>query len=137
MANRASKSLRSGDRKAFHGTGVCFDLFDAAMVGTSHFDLEVGTAIYFTDCLDTARFYADSAAKLKGGQPQLLEVTLTLLNPKTVDFDGNGIETLAEDIEQAKSEGYDSLICLDFDDGGTSTHYVIFDPMLARIDRRF
>ena len=43
-----------------------------------------------------------------------------------MDFQGAGIEYLAEDIERAKAEGHDGFVALDYDDGGCANHYMAF-----------
>lgn len=115
----------------YHGTAGRFAAFDSALVGTQHNNLEVGTAFYFTDDLANAQWYAKSAARRVCGpsaEGQVLRVHLRMRHPLVVDFEGQGIETLAEDIQRAKAGGHDGLIALDFDDGGLANHYIVFAP---------
>lgn len=122
----------------YHGTGEFFDVFNQDKVGALHADVlrESGShdhvdpiAFYFTNDPDTAIWYArDSARQL--GKPEedgvVLSVTLLMTNPRMVNFSGTGREYLAEEIEAAKNDGCDGLICWNFDDGGVSDHFIVF-----------
>lgn len=112
----------------YHGTSSDIDQFSASCVGSRHVDLEVGECYYFTDDHRTAIWYAKSASKQSKDGGHVMPVYLSLKNPLIVDFQETGIETLAEDIEEAKSNGHDGLISLNYDDGGVSNHYIAFSP---------
>jgi len=115
----------------YHGTAARFAAFDSALVGSQHNNLEVGPAFYFTDDLANAQWYAQSAAQRVCGpsaKGEVLRVHLRLRCPLVMDFEEQGIETLAEDIQRAKAGGHDGLIALDFDDGGLANHYIVFAP---------
>lgn len=117
----------------FHGTADDFSEFGADHIGKRHVDLEVGDAYFFTNDVKTANWYATSAAKAAGGAgANVIPVYLALRNPMIVDFQGTGIETLAEDIEDAKTRGHDGLIALNYDDGKISDHYIAFHPWQIR-----
>jgi hypothetical protein len=129
----------------YHGTSDAFDVFDSAKVGSRHVDiireaeLEEAvepTAFYFTNDPDTAIWYAKSSATQAGkpeGDGVVMTVRLSMEKALSVDFQGEGREYLAEEIEKAKREGCDGLICIDYDDGGVSDHYIVFDPSNIKI----
>ena len=115
----------------YHGASVPIDAFDPARLGSKHVDLEAGDAFYFTNCIDTAMWYASDSAKQDGKKPgegHVHAVYLHIRNPKRVDFQGTGVEYLGEEIESAKQAGYDGLVCQDYDDGTVSDHYIVFKP---------
>lgn len=123
----------------YHGTATAFTDFDKDKVGSVHADIirETGsyddvdpTAFYFTNDPETAIWYAKDSAKKAGMNEQdgvILGVNLHMENPHIVRFGGTGREYLAEEIAVAKSKGCDSVVCRDFDDGGVSDHYIVFD----------
>lgn len=113
----------------FHGTASDFLGFEGSHVGSRHVDLEVGEVFYFSTDRETASWYAQSANEQAKGGGNVRPVYLSLQNPLIVDFQGTGIETLAEDIEQAKLDGHDGLIAHRYDDGTESTHCIAFSPM--------
>ena len=112
----------------FHGTAGDFSEFCSRAVGRCHVDLEVGPAFFFTDHPGTANWYAESAGGQLGGTANVRPVFLSLQNPLDVDFQGTGIETLAEDLEAAKAGGHDGLIARNYDDGSVATHFIVFRP---------
>lgn len=112
----------------YHGTAADIKAFDAQMVGSKHVDLEVGEAYFFTTCTKTASWYAADSGKQKNGGANVMPVYLNLQNPLIVDFQEEGIEYLAEDIERAKANGYDGLIAINYNDGTVSDHYIAFSP---------
>lgn len=129
----------------YHGSAESFEAFRSELVGTRHADIIRDecedeslepTAFYFTNDLETAIWYAKSSAE-KLGKPAVdgvvISVSLSITNPKEVDFQGTGRETLGEELAAAKRNGNDGLICLDYDDGGVSDHYVVFDPSKINI----
>ena len=139
MPSFSSHSANALSMVLYHGTAVKFECFDSSRVGSMHVDvirdlgsgeLEDPTAFYFTNDPNTAIWYAkDSARRL--GKPEdegfVMSVSLAMSNPKLVDFQEQGIEFLAEEIEVARKGGFDGLICKDYDDGGVSDHYVVFE----------
>lgn len=118
----------------YHGSGEKFDRFSADFVGSKHVDMEVGEIYYFSNDIKTAIWYAKDSAKqmdIKNGG-YVYPVYLNLKNPLIVDFAGAGVEYLIDDIEKAKENGHDGLICRDYDDGGISDHYLVFDSKLIK-----
>lgn len=123
----------------YHGTAESFEAFSKHHVGTRHADIIREdcedetldpTAFYFTNDPETAIWYArDSARKL--GKPEedgvVMTVVLAIENPRNVNFHREGREYLGEEIEIAKNNSCDGLICRNYDDGGVSNHYVVFD----------
>ncbi len=112
----------------YHGTSADISEFDAQKVGSKHVDLEVGEAYFFTTCTQTASWYAIDAGEQSNGGANVMPVYLSLQNPLIVDFQEEGIEYLAEDIERAKAGGHDGLIALNYNDGTVSDHYIAFKP---------
>lgn len=138
-------SRSGGSLLLYHGTAESFEAFDSKHVGSRHADIirEDGldetvdpTAFYFTNDPNTAVWYAKSSATQAGkpeGEGVVMTVTLTMKKPLKVDFMGEGREYLAEEIEKAKAEGCDGVICIDYDDGGVSDHYIVFNPSQVTI----
>lgn len=125
----ASKAIRDGlPLVVYHGTSGDFAEFDPTKVGSRHVDVESGTAFFFSDDPKTADYYAKSAGKQSKGGAHVRPVFLSLQNPLISDFQGEGLEYLAEDIEKAKLNGNDGLIALNYNDGRISTHYIAFHP---------
>lgn len=122
----------------YHGTARPFESFRADLTGSRHADVvrESGedvtvdpTAFYFTDDLATAIWYARDSARQDGipeSEGVVMEVRVALANPKVVQFGGAGREYLAEEIISARQSGCDGVICLRYDDGGVSNHYIAF-----------
>lgn len=111
-----------------HGTSRHLDRFDPAKVGSSHNTPDdAGAMFFFTNDAKAASWYAHSASKTHGGEPHLIHVRLNLQNPKVVDFQDTGIETLFEDIDSARAAGHDGLITLNYDDGGIIDQFIAFD----------
>lgn len=129
IAGTKVTNLAGQPQIVFHGTADDFSEFSGVHQGKRHVDLEIGDAFFFTDDVKTANWYAKSAAKAAGGTgANVIPVYLAMPNPMIVDFQGTGIETLAEDIEQAKKLGYDGLIARNYDDGSVSDHFIAFHP---------
>ena len=129
----------------YHGSAESFEAFQPAFVGTKHADIIRDeceheslepTAFYFSNDLETAIWYAKSSAE-KLGKPAadgvVISVSLSMANPKKVNFRGEGREYLGEELASAKLNGNDGLICLNYDDGGVSDHYVVFDASMINI----
>ncbi len=120
----------------YHGTKADFTVFDRARVGEKHVDVlrelsDAGvdpTAFYFTDDPATANWYAKSSGRKAPRGSAVMPVYLSMENPLVVDFQEEGIEYLAEELENAKQGGYDGLIARNYNDGGVSTHYIAFEP---------
>src|SRR3989344_2575090 len=112
----------------YHGTGDDFSEFDPTKIGSRHVDVEVGAAFYFSSDMATANWYANDSGSQRGYGANVMPVYLALQNPRIVDFDGAGLEFLADEIATAKESGNDGLIAIDYDDGGRATHYVAFKP---------
>ncbi len=112
----------------FHGTADEVTAFDPDKVGWRHVDVEAGAAFFFSSDVETASWYAESAGKQKGSGANVMPVFLSLQNPKVVDFQGTGLEFLGSAIEDAKEQGHDGLIALDYDDGVRANHYIAFRP---------
>jgi hypothetical protein len=112
----------------YHGTSADIRAFDPAKTGSVHFDLEAGPVFFFTDDLPTANWYAKDASKKSKGGANLIPVFLSLQNPLVVDFQGEGLEYLAEEIQNARDKGCDGLIARNYDDGGVADHYIAFHP---------
>src|SRR3989344_5316262 len=70
----------------------------------------------------------EGAGSQRGYGANVMPVYLALQNPRIVDFDGAGLEFLADEIATAKESGNDGLIAIDYDDGGRATHYLAFKP---------
>ena len=124
----------------YHGTAADITFFDASKVGSKHVDV-IGhfgdpdenanpDTFYFSDDVETANWYAKDSAKTNKPKvgANVMPVYLALKNPLVVDFMGEGIEYLAEDLERAKRDGNDGLIARNYNDGGVSTHYIAFAP---------
>ena len=122
-----------------HGTGRSFDAFDAALVGSAHVDALDGegeealtdrAAFYFTACRKTAAWYARDSAKRAGrqGAAIIMPVFLRMIDPHVVDFQGEGLEYLGEELVRAKALGRDGLVARNYADGSVSDHYVAFAP---------
>lgn len=121
-------------RTLLHGTHAAIDRFDTQKVGSSHnTPTDEGAMFFFTDDRKTAAWYAKSAFKRHGGEPHIISVRLHLKNPKVVDFQGTGIETLFEDIDEARTKGHDGLITLNYDDGGIIDQFIAFDAKSIEI----
>ena len=129
----------------YHGTAEIFETFSKDRVGSCHADIIREdcedesldpTAFYFTNDPETAIWYAKDSAK-KLGIPEMdgvvISVALSMATPKKVNFQGEGREYLGEEIEGAKRQGNDGLICRNYDDGGVSDHYVVFDASQIKI----
>lgn len=113
----------------YHGTGAAFNAFDyQGPERAAHYDLEVGPTFYFSDDPETASWYANDCAEQGRGAASVMPVYLSIRNPLVVDFHGEGIEYLAEEIEKAKKFGHDGLIARNYCDGTVSDHYVVFEP---------
>ncbi len=131
----------------YHGTAEAFPEFNKDRVGSRHADIlredcddesVDPTAFYFTNDLATALWYAKSSAEKHGisqADGIVIAVSLSMDNAKKVDFHGEGREYLAEELVGAKQNGHDALICRDYDDGGVSDHYVVFDSRRITILR--
>lgn len=115
-------------RVLYHGTAGSIEAFDPALVGSRHVDMEVGPAYYFTDDVKTASWYAKDSGKQAKGGANVVPVYLSMKNPLIVDFQEEGIEYLEEELVRAKENGHDGLICRNYNDGGVSDHYIVFDP---------
>lgn len=112
-----------------HGTCKALDHFDSTKVGSSHnTPSDEGVMFFFTNDVKAATWYAHSACKTHGGEPHLIKVRLHLKNPKVVDFQETGIETLFEDIKSARAFGHNGLITLNCDDGGIIDQFIAFTP---------
>lgn len=116
--------------RLFHGTNKRFERFSQDMVGSHHNTPkeEIGEVYFFTTDILTAKWYAESASENHGGSPTIIEAEISFNNPMVVDFDGTGIETLFDDINEAKSKGHDGLITLNYDDGRIIDQYIAFEP---------
>jgi hypothetical protein len=123
-------------RVVYHGTSADITEFCPKKVGSRHIDVMRDlsdadmdpTAFYFTSDMEAANWYAKDSAEQDKGEANVLHVYLSMQNPLVVDFQGTGIEFLAEELELAKSGGYDGLIAENFDDGGVADHYIVFSP---------
>lgn len=112
-----------------HGTCQPLDCFDPAKVGSAHNTPDdEGAMFFFTNDRKAASWYAHSACGRHGGEPHLIQVRLHLKNPKVVDFQETGIETLFEDIDSSRAAGHDGLITLNYDDGGIIDQFIAFHP---------
>lgn len=114
--------------RVYHGTADDFASFDPAKVGSRHVDTEAGDAFYFTDDISTANWYAQSAGEQSGCGAHVRPVYLSMRNPLVVDFQGEGLEYLGEEITKAKRLGHDGLVAHNYNDGCIATHYVAFRP---------
>lgn len=110
-----------------HGTSCSLDRFDPSKVGSSHNTPDdEGTMFFFTNDEKAAGWYAHSACATHGGSPHVIQVHLNMTNPKVVDFQETGVETLFEEIESARADGHDGLITLNYDDGGIIDQFIAF-----------
>jgi hypothetical protein len=110
----------------YHGTGDSFDAFSANKIGSRHVDVDAGSAFFFSDDIGTANWYAESAGRQSGNGGVVIPVYLSLKNPLVVDFQGEGLEFLQEEILRAKEGGHDGLIARNYYDGSVSNHYIAF-----------
>ena len=113
----------------YHGTGATFNAFEyKGPDSAAHYDLDVGPVFYFSDDPETASWYANDCAEQGRGDAVVMPVYLSIKNALVVNFHGEGIEYLAEEIEKAKAAGHDGLIARNYCDGTVSDHFVAFDP---------
>ena len=127
MSHKALLDKKGAPLVLLHGTCRPLDHFDPAKVGSSHNTPDdSGSMFFFTNDKKAASWYAHSACDRHGGAPHLIEVRLHMKNPKVVDFQETGVETLFEDIDSARAAGHDGLITLNYDDGGIIDQFIAF-----------
>lgn len=98
----------------YHGTSRKFDAFDEAHCGKNFAPSRSG-AFYFMNDKEYAARYADVVSKFKmSGKPRVIEVYLSLRNPKEMDAgaqDPNDfIDTNSALFYSARDAGHDGLI---------------------------
>jgi len=94
--------------KLYHGTDSKFDKFDI--------DETCDGVVYFTDDQKAASGYGTI----------LKTASVTFINSKEIDYEGDDDSNIYNDIKDAKKEGYDSLIIYNTDDGANE-----FDQYIA------
>jgi hypothetical protein len=102
----------------YHGTTKSFDAFS----------FEYGPA-FFTDNPAAASEYTKDGRRTERGA-NLMPVYLSFQNPKIVDYSGEFDNNIVFDVEDAKDEGFDSLIVRNAHDGrSVIDQYVAFNPI--------